>query len=122
MLNVSYYEDSEELVAASDIVVTDFSSIGMEPAFVKKITMLFATDLDDYIVNDYELLLDYRSLPFPIAETNEQLADNILNFDQEKYKRDVTAFLDKYGVHEDGHASERAADFILGLLDSKDKL
>lgn len=122
VLNVSYYEDSEELVAASDIVVTDFSSIGMEPAFVKKITMLFATDLDDYIVNDYELLLDYRSLPFPIAETNEQLADNILNFDQEKYERDVTAFLDKYGVHEDGHASERAADFILGLLDSKEKL
>lgn len=54
--------------------------------------------------------------PSPIAETNEQLAENILNFNQEKYEADVTAFLDKYGVHEDGHASERAAEFILGLL------
>lgn len=120
VVNSSCYEDSEELVAASDIVVTDFSSIGMEPAFVKKITMLFATDLDEYIENEYELLLDYRSLPFPIAATNEHLAENILNFDQEKYEKDVTAFLDKYGVHEDGHASERAADFILGLLEDSD--
>lgn len=113
VINASFYEDSEELVAASDILVTDFSSIGMEPAFVKKITMLLATDLDDYLKNEYDLLLDYRSLPFPIAETNDQLAENIINFDQEKYERDITEFLDKYGVHEDGHASERTADFIV---------
>ena len=40
----------------------------------------------------------------------------ILNFDEEKYRQDVKTFLDKYGVCEDGHASERAAKFIIQLL------
>ena len=33
--------------------------------------------------------------------------------------RDVDAFLEKYGVYEDGHAGERAARFILDLIDGK---
>lgn len=34
----------------------------------------------------------------------------------EKYQEGVNTFLEEYGVHEDGHASERAAAFIMGLL------
>ena len=36
VFDVSDYYDSEELVAASDILITDYSSIMFEPAFVKK--------------------------------------------------------------------------------------
>ena len=116
VINVSSHQDGEEIVAASDILISDYSSIMFEPAFVKKPVFLYAPDRERYIDHEYDLLIDYDSLPFPIAETNDQLMENIMNFDQEKYEADVTAFLDKYGVHEDGHASERAAEFILGLL------
>ena len=52
-----------------------------------------------------------------------QMTDRNTDYCQRMAKyADVTAFLDKHGVHEDGHASERAVDFILGLLDSKEKL
>jgi len=117
--NVSDYYDSEELVSISDVMITDYSSIMFEPAFIRKPVFLFATDKQEYLAEERGFLIDYDSLPFPIAETNDQLAENILKFDQEKYEADVTAFLDKYGVHEDGHASERAADFILGLLEDQ---
>ena len=116
IIDVSLGSDCQELVAASDIVVTDYSSVMFEPAFIKEPVFLYAPDKEEYIGGERELLLNYDSLPFSIAESNEQLADNIMNFDQEKYEADVTAFLDRYGVHEDGHASERAAEFILGLL------
>ena len=115
-INVSDYEDMEDLASAADCMASDYSSIMFEPSFVKKPVFLYAPDRNEYVNKEKMLLIDYNTLPFPIAETNEQLAENIMNFDQEKYEADVTAFLDKYGVHEDGHASERAAEVILGLM------
>lgn len=116
VINVSEHLDSQELVAASDILITDYSSIMFEPAFVKKPVFLFATDRKEYINGERELLIDYDTLPFPIAESNEELVQKIQDFNHQKYEENVTKFLDKYGVHEDGHASERAAMFILGLI------
>lgn len=113
--DVSAYPDSEELASACDVMVSDYSSIMFEPAFVKKPVFLFAPDREEYIGHEYDLLLDYDALPFPIAETNEELAAHIMDFDQSAYERQVTAFLDQYGVREDGHASERAAEFIRRL-------
>lgn len=116
VVDVSAYPDSEELASACDIMVSDYSSIMFEPAFVKKPVFLFATDKAEYIDHEYDLLLDYDALPFPIAETNEELVNCITGFDQAAYENRVIAFLDQYGVREDGHASERAAEFILRLF------
>lgn len=116
VFDVSTYEDSEELVSAFDITISDFSSIMFEPAFVKKPVFLYATDLEDYLENEYDLLINYRELPFDVAENAEQLCENILNFNKSEYIGRLEAFFEKYGVHEDGHASKRAAEFILELL------
>ena len=119
VIDVSDYPDSEELVAASNIVISDYSSIMFEPAFVKKPVFLYAPDADSYIENDRELLLDYYSLPFPISKSNKELSDTIEKFDENQYIESVDIFLKGYGVTEDGKASERASQFILGLLDGK---
>lgn len=116
VVDVSAYEDSQELVAASDMLISDFSSIMFEPAFVGKPVFLYAPDKESYVKEDYELLLDYDSMPFPSAQTNEELEEKILEFDADKYREEVEAFLRKYDVCEDGHASERAAEFILKNL------
>lgn len=118
--DASSYEDSEELVAACEIAISDFSSIMFEPAFAKKKVILLAKDLEDYLKNEYELLIDYRSLPFPIAETNKELEEIILQFDEEEYERCLDEFFDEYGVHEDGHASERAAKFVSDVIDGRE--
>ncbi len=114
--DVSGYSDSQELVAASDVVISDYSSIMFEPAFVKKPVFLFAPDRESYIDKEYDLLMDYDSLPFQIAESNEELRQNILTFREKDYEERLNKFLEKYGVSEDGHASERAAQFIAGLI------
>lgn len=121
VIDASCYQDSEELVAACDMMISDYSSIMFEPAFVMKPVFLFALDRENYIGKDYELLLDYDTLPFPRAASNDELKKNILQFDRMKYEEDVKAFLNQYGVHEDGHASERAATFISGLITDKGK-
>lgn len=116
VIDVSDYPDSQELVAASDVLITDYSSIMFEPAFVKKPVFLFATDKKEYIGGERELLIDYDTLPFPIAGSNEELVRRIQGFNQQEYDENVTQFLDGYGVHEDGHASERAAEFLSELI------
>lgn len=116
VFDVSSYEDSEELVSAFDITVSDYSSLMFEPAFIKKPVFLFATDLKNYLANEYELLIPYRELPFDIAEDIEQLCANILQFDKGTYEKKLDDFWQKYGVKEDGHASKRAAEFISALL------
>lgn len=117
VVDVSAYPDGEELASACDIMVSDYSSIMFEPAFVKKPVFLLAMDRTEYIGHEYDFLLDYDTLPFPIAETNEELVNHIKDFDKILYENRLTAFLERYGVNEDGHASERAAGFIMGLFD-----
>ncbi len=116
VIDTSAYPDSEELVAAADVLISDYSSIMFEAAFVKKPVFLFATDVEEYTANEYELLIDYDELPFPRAESNGELVGNIVDFEEDIYRRQLKRFMDKYGVHEDGHASERAARFISGLI------
>lgn len=116
VFDVSAYEDSEELVSAFDVTVSDYSSLMFEPAFVRKPVFLYAKDLEDYLTNEYELLIDYRQLPFAIAEDTGQLCRNILKFDRGQYERKVNDFLGRYGIREDGHASERVAEFICAVL------
>lgn len=116
IIDAGDYEDSEELVAACDMMISDYSSIMFEPAFVKKPVLLFATDKEEYIEKEYDLLIDYDSLPFPIAEDNEALLRNVEEFDYEIYRKNVDAFLKRYGVCEDGNASVRAAEFINTLV------
>lgn len=119
VVNVSEYVDSQELASAADILISDYSSIMFEPAFVRKPVFLFATDIAEYIEREYDLLMDYRSLPFPIAESAEQLATCIREFDLKQYQCDVDAFMDAYGVREDGHAAERAAEAVCRLLQNR---
>lgn len=117
--DVSTYMDSEELVAASDIMITDYSSIMFEPAFIKKPVFLYAPDLDKYLKEERTFLIDYNTLPFSIAHDNDELVDNISNFSQVEYVKCLDAFLEKYGVHEDGHAAERAAKHISDLINRR---
>lgn len=117
VIDVSRYPDSQELAAACDILISDYSSIMFEPAFVGKAVFLFAPDRAEYVEKERGLLIDYDTLPFPTAETNEELTACIEKFDHEDYRRELGLFMQKYGVHEDGHASERAAAFILKCLE-----
>ena len=118
VIDATQYSDEEELCFVCDAMISDYSSIMFEPAFVGKPIFLYAPDKDEYINKEYDLLIDYDSLPFPIATDNDQLAHNIVCFNEELYKDKVAAFLDYYGVHEDGHASERAAQFISSIIDN----
>ena len=51
-------------------------------------------------------------MPVSVAQTNEQLKSDSMQFNMEKYRKAVDVLLEEHGVLEDGKASERVVDVI----------
>lgn len=115
VINASYYPDIQELLASSDIAITDYSSCIFDFMLSRKPGFIFATDIEQFNT-ERGFYYPLESTPFPISRTNEELAKNIIDFDYEKYKNDVEQFLKDKGCMEDGHASERVVDLIEKII------
>ena len=109
---MSKYPDMQELLAAADLLITDYSSCMFDMAIARKPCVLFAPDLYEYVEHERGLYFDLGELPFPIAETMDELREAIRNFDLEEYLLQVEAFLDRIGSFEDGNAAKRVCEFI----------
>ena len=107
-----------ELLAVSDILITDYSSSMFEAGFAKKPVFLFATDIDSY-VKDRNFYFDLKSLPFPLAEDNRALISNLQNFSSEYYEQKLDEFNASLGLKETGHASDAVAEKILERINEK---
>ena len=111
VLDLSSYDDVQELLVASDACVTDYSSLrfdyllGGGPGFV------FAPDKAKYDAGR-GFCYPLEETPFPIAESEEALCANVRAFDSARYAARREGFLEARGCMEDGHASERAADLV----------
>ena len=118
ILDVSLMPDLSEIMTVADIVITDYSSCAFDAAFVGIPVLLYADDVKEYIDNRGEFMWQREELPFDIAENNDELENNILAFDEEKYQKHVELFMSKNKVSEDGKASERLGEIIKNYIDS----
>ncbi len=115
VIDATTYRDMYELMQASDVLITDYSNTMFEFSMVKRPVFLYAKDLHSY-QNERGFYFDYMSLPFVIATFEEQLRDEIRNYEEVKEQRRVDKFLTVNGVIEDGHASERVVNAIEKML------
>lgn len=130
-IDVSQADDMCEVMAAVDVLITDYSSAAMDAGFVNIPVFLYADDIMEYtenrggmfwtfpaagpgpIVSNKAITPDIEAiLPYPLARNNEELEGNIIGFNIEKYIRDVKKFAEAIDLVNDGKASERAADQV----------
>ena len=114
-IDVTNYPDIQELMLISDIAITDYSSWIYDFVLTRRPGFLFATDIYTY-ADERGFYYPLSSTPFPIADNNDDMMENILNFNMEKYKEEVEEFLEGKGCMEDGQASKRAVDKIIELM------
>lgn len=112
VIDVSQYPDMNELMVASDILLTDYSSSIFESIIMNQVGFLYMEDREEYTKDRGNLMFDSEDLPFPIAYDMAGLEKQIEIFDDEEYKRKVNEFKEKLGIFEDGMASVRVVDFI----------
>ena len=114
-IDVWHYPDFEEILAASDVLITDYSGCAYDFALSGNPVFLFQSDYEKYAA-DRGFYLDQGKLPFSRAFSNQQLIENILDFDEKEYKQDVDSFLQGLGVFADGHASDKVADYLVKII------
>ena len=112
IINTTKYNDVQELLFSSDILISDYSGVILEFSMMKKPVFLYANDYDAYI-NERDFYYDLFSLPYPVAKTNSELLDNISNFDNDKYQKSLDAFFKKINLADDGNASRKVVDRII---------
>ncbi len=109
------YPDIQELVMASDLLVSDYSSVLFDMALAGRPGLIYASDIDEYI-NERGFYFDLRDLPFPVADSTERLIDNIVSFDRVKYRTNLDNFMEKIGVKENGNATDYCVNLICEQL------
>lgn len=111
-LDVTAYPDMQELLCAADVLVSDYSSCIWDFSLTEKPCFLYAPDLSDYQC-ERDFYLDIHKWPFPLAETTEELAQALLQFDLAAYTQAVREHLSQLGSRERGNAAETLCEFIV---------
>lgn len=112
VIDVTKYDDIQELLVPSDILISDYSSLMFDFALTERPCFLYVPDLKEYIKNDRKLYFNIKELPFINSSSNDELIDSINNFDDEIYKSKLKDFYNKVGNFEDGKACENLAKKI----------
>ena len=107
-VDATQYPDMQDLLAASDVLVTDYSSCMWDMSLIFRPVFLYCTDLNTYRA-DRDFFTDIRTWPFPVSETNDELEQTILRFDEDAYREAVRRHHRELGSRETGHAARDAA-------------
>lgn len=109
--NATNYSVMQELLVASDVLISDYSSCMFDFVTTKKTCFIYASDVEKY-KNDRDFYFDIYNLPFPVAENNDQMEQNILQFDEALYKNKLDKLFEQVGLCENGTACKQVVKWI----------
>ncbi|MBE6095237.1 MAG: hypothetical protein E7199_07195 [Schwartzia succinivorans] len=112
VIDASKEDDMSEVLGACDILLTDYSAMSFDAAYIHLPVFLYLNDLREYIDERGSLMWNLEELPFVKAKTDDELFHAITQFDEIAYKKKITTFLSELEIMEDGSASMRVADLI----------
>lgn len=110
-MNLSDYKDMQDLLLVADVLINDYSSAMWDFAFSGRPCFIFATDVRHYMETT-DWYTPIEEWPFPLAQSNEELRSNILNFDKAAYSARVKQHQDALGCCENGNATQTTGELI----------
>jgi len=111
MIDVGTYPELQELLVSADALITDYSSAEMDFSLTGRPVFQLIRDLSDYDRGTY---ISPKELPFPYAETDEELVHNIETFNAERYADELARFnREVIGLNETGHAAEAVVNWMM---------
>lgn len=112
VIDVTSYDDIQELLSVADILISDYSSLIFDFALSEKPCFLYVPDLEEYEKDDRKLYFNIKDLPFISVKNNMELKDVIEDFDLYKYKKDLKEFSKEIGSFEKGRCCENLLKHI----------
>lgn len=118
LINVTSYPDVYELLTICDILITDFSGLAYSMGYVKKPVFLFAKDWDNYLNNDRGQYIKQNQIPFSFSKNENELIQNINNFDDSKYSTELDKFYNLIGMSDSGDGAKKIVSILIKKLNS----
>ena len=112
ILNPAGYGDMQELLAASDAIISDYSGCTTEFAMLGRPGFLYIEDYES-AKKERGYYYDLTELPFPLTFSNEELMHAIETFDEAAYESKCEKFRSWMQFYEGGIASAAVVDLIL---------
>ena len=112
------YPDMQDLLYTADMLISDYSSCIWDYSFTYRPCFLYCYDLKEYY-QEKSFDLPIEKWRFPIAETMEELLSEIDSYEPEAFRRQMELHQQDMGSLEDGHATERVLERIIGRISSK---
>lgn len=113
LIDVSQRPDMAEIMAATDAIITDYSTVIFEGFLTGQPGFIYADDLEAYVADRGKLMFELKDIPFPVARNNQKLIQNIVDFDLNTYREKSKAFIEANGIVDDGMATIRVVDKLL---------
>ncbi|WP_034089884.1 bifunctional glycosyltransferase/CDP-glycerol:glycerophosphate glycerophosphotransferase [Streptacidiphilus albus] len=116
--DVGSYPDIQDLYLIADVLVTDYSSVMFDYAITGRPILFFTYDLEHYRDALRGFYFDFEATaPGPLLATSEELVAALRDLDPvtEEYAPAYRAFREKFCDLDDGSASRRVVDRMLGL-------
>lgn len=116
ILNGNLFEDMNDLMIISDMLITDYSSSAGDFVLLKRPVILYQPDRDDYMKEDRTFYFDLDKSPYMIARNNEDLIRLVEKLEIKKIEKNCNDILRFYGAYETGKASEAVVDYIIDKM------
>lgn len=111
LINVTEYDDMQELLLIADAFMTDLSSCLFDYALMKKPIFLFCRNYDEYS-DERGFTIDIRTLGLPLAQDEEQLLINIQNYDDVKSIEVIEENLRRFGLRQNASSAKDVVEVI----------
>lgn len=113
-INVSDWDDINDLFPASDVLVSDFSGTIPDYANTGKPIIFFIPDYDEYMKTRGTYVDIKTEGPGPLVYSETELYQRLSDLSWSKeYVEKYAKFVELFGEYEDGHATERAVKRLL---------
>ena len=112
--NVSDIDDVNETYIVSDILITDYSSVFFDYANLKRPMIFYMYDFEEYKDEMRGFYIDINELPGEITKTEDELIKAIKNIKNFEYTEKYKKFNEKFNYLDDGQATARTVEKILG--------
>ena len=109
VFNATLYPDMQDLLCASDVLITDFSSVSTEFVMQDKPCFLYIPDYKSY---DRGLYFKPEEMPFPYSFDDRQLVETVRDFNFNIYLQEVHSYKNTIGMCENGASCAKVQDFI----------
>ena len=117
IIDVSHFEDMQELLCTADMLLTDYSSSIWDYSYTYRPCFLFVKDLLRY-ERDVGFESDIHTWGFPVCMNDEELIEAINNYNEYTHRKNMDTHHDKLGSFESGNSTNCVCDFINNYLDS----